>query len=62
VDYLFRVPSRRTFDRRLSTTISPGDNKNRITAIMGGELFICDKIVVDPSIYCFNRQYSSYQG
>jgi hypothetical protein len=43
VDYLSRVPSRRTFDRRLSTTISPGDNKNRITAIMGVELFICDK-------------------
>ena len=56
MDYLFRVPSRRTFDRYpeylveghltdvfLSTTISPGDNKNRITAIIGGELFICDK-------------------
>ena len=44
---LSRVPSRRTFDRRL-VTISPGDIKNRITT-MGGELFVREKIV-DPSI------------
>jgi hypothetical protein len=43
---LSRVPSRRTFDRRL-VTISPGDIKNRITTM--GELFVCDKII-DPSI------------
>ncbi|HEX5187127.1 MAG TPA: hypothetical protein VFV86_09580 [Nitrososphaeraceae archaeon] len=42
---LSRVPSRRTFDRRL-VTIST-DIKNRITRM--GELFIRDKIV-DPSI------------
>jgi hypothetical protein len=40
---LSRIPNRRTFDRRLATTIPPGDIKNRITAIMSGELFICDK-------------------
>ena len=53
VDYPQSTYSRRTFDRRLST-ISPGDIKNRITA-MGKLFFICDKIVDDPSIYCFNR-------
>ena len=42
---LSRVPSRRTFDRRL-VTIS-ADIKNRITAM--GELFVLEKIV-DPSI------------
>ena len=42
---LSRVPSRRTFDRRL-VTISE-DIKNRITTM--GELFVRDKIV-DPSI------------
>jgi hypothetical protein len=46
---LSRIPSRRTFDRRLTTTISPRDIKNRITAIMR-ELFVHDKIVVDQSI------------
>jgi hypothetical protein len=45
---LSRIPSRRTFDRRLTTTISR-DIKNRITAIMR-ELFVHDKIVVDQSI------------
>jgi hypothetical protein len=43
---LSRVPSRRTFDRRL-VTISAGDIKNRITTM--GELFVREKIV-DPSI------------
>jgi len=42
---LSRIPSRRTFDRRL-VTIS-NDIKNRITAM--GELFIRDKIM-DPSV------------
>ena len=42
---LSRVPSRRTFDRRL-VTIS-ADIKNRITTM--GELFVREKIV-DPSI------------
>ena len=42
---LSRVPSRRTFDRRLATI--SGDIKNRISAM--GELFVRDKIV-DPSI------------
>jgi hypothetical protein len=52
--------SRRTFDRRLST-ISPGDIKNRITA-MGELFFICDKIV-DPYILFQQTQYSyPYQG
>ncbi|HEX5185264.1 MAG TPA: hypothetical protein VFV86_00100 [Nitrososphaeraceae archaeon] len=40
-----RVPSRRTFDRRLITLST--DIKNRITIM--GELFIRDKFV-DPSI------------
>ena len=42
---LSRIPSRRTFDRRL-TTLS-GDIKNRITTM--GKLFVHDKII-DPSI------------
>ncbi len=42
---LSRVPSRRTFDRRLVTIFT--DIKNRITTM--GELFVHDKIV-DPSI------------
>ncbi|HEX5185452.1 MAG TPA: transposase [Nitrososphaeraceae archaeon] len=42
---LYKVPSRRTFDRRLITLST--DIKNRITTM--GELFIRDKIV-DPSI------------
>ena len=42
---LSRIPSRRTFDRRL-VTIST-DIKNRITTM--GELFVLEKIV-DPSI------------
>ena len=42
---LSRVPSRRTFDRRL-VTIS-NDIKNRITTM--GELFVHDKII-DPSV------------
>ena len=42
---LCKVPSRRTFDRRLATLSR--DIKNRITTM--GELFIRDKIV-DPSI------------
>jgi hypothetical protein len=42
---LSRVPSRRTFDRRLATISN--DIKNRITAL--GELFVRDKIV-DPHI------------
>jgi hypothetical protein len=41
---LSRIPSRRTFDRRL-TTIS-NDIKNRIAAM--GELFVREKII-DPS-------------
>ena len=43
---LSRVPSRRTFDRRL-VTIST-DIKNRITTM--GDLFVREKIV-DPSIF-----------
>ena len=42
---LSRIPSRRTFDRRL-TTLS-GDIKNRITTM--GKLFVHEKII-DPSI------------
>ena len=42
---LSRVPSRRTFDRRLATISN--DIKNRITTM--GELFVRDKII-DPSI------------
>jgi len=42
---LSRIPSRRTFDRRL-VTIS-NDIKNRITTM--GELFVRDKII-DPSV------------
>ena len=42
---LSRVPSRRTFDRRLATLST--DIKNRITTM--GEIFVRDKIV-DPSI------------
>ena len=54
---LSRVPSRRTFDRRL-TTIS-NDIKNRITTM--GELFVRDQIV-DPSIFFQQRQYYSSQS
>jgi hypothetical protein len=42
---LYKVPSRRTFDRRLATIST--DIKNRITTM--GELFVRDKIV-DPSV------------
>ena len=42
---LSRIPSRRTFDRRLATIST--DIKNRITTM--GELFVRDKII-DPSI------------
>jgi len=42
---LSRVPSRRTFDRRLATISN--DIKNRIAAM--GELFVRDKII-DPSV------------
>jgi hypothetical protein len=42
---LSRIPSRRTFDRRLSTIST--DIKNRITTM--GELFVRDKII-DPSV------------
>ena len=42
---LSRVPSRRTFDRRLATISN--DIKNRITAM--GELFVREKII-DPSV------------
>ncbi len=42
---LSRVPSRRTFDRRLSTIST--DIKNRITTM--GELFIRNKII-DPCV------------
>ena len=42
---LSRVPSRRTFDRRLATISK--DIKNRITTM--GELFVREKIV-DPSV------------
>ena len=42
---LSRIPSRRTFDRRLATI--SGDIKNRITTM--GKLFVHEKIV-DPSI------------
>ena len=42
---LSRIPSRRTFDRRLATISR--DIKNRITAM--GELFVCENIV-DPYI------------
>ena len=43
---LCKVPSRRTFDRRLATTLSR-DIKNRITTM--GELFVHDKII-SPSV------------
>jgi Transposase DDE domain len=42
---LSRIPSRRTFDRRLATI--SGDIKNRITTM--GELFVREKII-DPSV------------
>jgi len=42
---LSRVPSRRTFDRRL--VIISNDIKNRIAAM--GDLFIREKII-DPSV------------
>ena len=42
---LSRIPSRRTFDRRIATIST--DIKNRITTM--GELFVLEKIV-DPSI------------
>jgi len=42
---LYKVPSRRTFDRRPATISN--DIKNRITTM--GELFVPDKIV-DPSV------------
>lgn len=42
---LYKVPNRRTFDRRLATISN--DIKNRITTM--GELFVLEKIV-DPSI------------
>ena len=45
MDYLSRIPNRRTFDRRLATISN--DIKNRITTM--GKLFVRDKIV-DPSI------------
>jgi hypothetical protein len=47
---LYKVPSRRTFDRRLATISN--DIKNRITTM--DELFVLEKIV-DPSIYSLNR-------
>ena len=47
---LSRIPSRRTFDRRLATICN--DIKNRITTL--GELFVRDKIV-DPSILSADR-------
>ena len=43
---LSRIPSRRTFDRRLA--MISNDIKNRITTI--GELFVRNKIIIDPSI------------
>jgi hypothetical protein len=43
---LSRIPSRRTFDRRLATISN--DIKNRITTM--GELFVREKII-DPSIF-----------
>lgn len=54
---LSRVPSRRTFDRRL-VTISK-DIKNRITAM--GELFVRDKII-DPSILSTDSTLIKAQG
>lgn len=42
---LSRIPSRRTFDRRMATISN--DIKNRITAM--GELFVREKII-DPSV------------
>ena len=42
---LYKVPSRRTFDRRLATIST--DIKNRITTM--GELFVHEKII-DPSV------------
>ena len=52
---LSRVPSRRTFDRRLATISK--DIKHRITTM--GELFVRDKII-DPSI--LSTDMYSYQG
>jgi hypothetical protein len=54
---LSRVPSRRTFDRRL-VTISK-DIKNRITVM--GELFVRDKII-DPSILSTDSTLIKAQG
>ena len=54
---LSRVPSRRTFDRRL-VTISK-DIKNRITTM--GELFVRDKII-DPSILSTDSTLIKAQG
>ena len=54
---LSRVPSRRTFDRRL-VTISK-DIKNRITTM--GELFVRDKII-DPSILSTDSPLIKAQG
>ena len=50
-----RIPSRRTFDRRLATISR--DIKNRIAAM--GELFVCDNLV-DPYIISTDRY--PYQG
>lgn len=54
---LSRIPSRRTFDRRL-VTIS-GDIKNRITTM--GELFVRDKII-DPSILSADSTFIKARG
>jgi len=54
---LSRVPSRRTFDRRLATISN--DIKNRITAM--GELFVRDKII-DPSILSTDSTLIKAQG
>ena len=54
---LSRVPSRRTFDRRLATISN--DIKNRITAM--GELFVRDKII-DPFILSTDSTLIKAQG
>ena len=54
---LSRVPSRRTFDRRLA--MISNDIKNRITTM--GELFVRDKII-DPSILSTDSTLIKAQG
>ena len=54
---LSRIPSRRTFDRRLATISN--DIKNRITTM--GELFVRDKII-DPSILSTDSTLIKAQG